>query len=120
MATKQFYTLNPEIYGDLIGVNTPEDIACPTIRVMQVTERRTPVFKQGQRVYTVTPHHNEDHDAFLNWLRVENHKRKGNPAKGIAAQPALELNKEAAELFLAAHPIYRTKRGLRWQLSKSA
>jgi hypothetical protein len=116
MATKQFWTLNPDVYGDIIGKNTAEDIACPTIRVLQVTERRTPVYekgKVGKHVYTVTPHHNEDHDAFLGWLIKENHKRKRNNS------PALEADAAAAELFLNDHPIYRTKRGLRWQL-KSA
>ena len=110
MATKQIWTLDPVLYPDLTSENTADDILCPTIRVAKVTDRHTPVWKQGQMQFIVTPHHNSDHDDFVNWLKIENHKRKGSK------QPTLEANKEAAELFLIAHPVYKTKRGLRHRL----
>ena len=114
MATKQIFTLDPEVFGDLVGVNQPEDILCPTIRVMRITDRRTPVYKQGKIQYEVTPHANEDHTAFVLWLRIENHKRTHPDRKG---GPILALEGvEAAEAFLKAQPIYRTKRGLRHQV----
>ena len=116
MATKQVWTLNPEMYADLMGNNSAEDILSPTIRYPLVTDRHTPVFKQGKPQFATTEHPNSDHQAFLTWLKIENHKRTHKDRKGGPIAPFAATDPEAAELFMTQHPVYRTKRGLRHRL----